>query len=310
MERLISVIIPVFNRENVIQRAINSVLDQTFSNLEIIVWDDGSTDQTAEKVKAIQDPRVRFFSAQNRGVAAARNLAVQNSSGEWVAFLDSDDEWNPEKLNKQVQVLNQDPDVDLIFSSAMKRYGEDQSAKPTVPTDLLQKLGIIEAEILPDAYLLGDKVAENIFNFALSIQSVLVRKRTFLNVGGFNESLRNSEDREFWWRLVLSGAKIACITAPLVTIHRSKKNLSSYSKKYLENHLRSLEMMIATAKKMNRSDLIPFLKTRLAQMSQEYIRTYSSQISFLDFIRYGLGGDGIGNLSTWMRRKFAGSKRD
>jgi glycosyltransferase involved in cell wall biosynthesis len=102
----VSAIIPAYNRAHTVGRAIQSVLDQTFQDLEIIVVDDGSTDGTKAIVEAFRDPRIRYLRHErNRGAAAARNTGIRASHGEYLAFLDSDDEWLPHKLEEQIALL-------------------------------------------------------------------------------------------------------------------------------------------------------------------------------------------------------------
>jgi glycosyltransferase involved in cell wall biosynthesis len=104
----VSVVIPTYNRATVLGRAVTSVLNQTFSDLECVVVDDGSTDQTVALVEGFQDPRLRLIRLPvNRGVGHARNVGIQAASGELIAFLDSDDEWLPGKLERQVARLRE-----------------------------------------------------------------------------------------------------------------------------------------------------------------------------------------------------------
>ena len=283
---MISAIIPVYNRETVIQRAIMSVINQTIKDWEIIIWDDGSSDNTVEKVKEINDSRIRIYSAPNRGVAGARNQAVAKAQGEWIAFLDSDDEWLPEKLEKQIEVVRKKPEIDLVFCSAKKAMGDELEMKPTISREFLEDMDLSLTMIAPDCLEITRNLAENVFNFALSIQSVLIKKTLFDSVGGFNESLRNSEDREFWWRVILGGAKVAVITKPLVRIHRSEEHLSAYSKTYLEHHLYCHKLMIETAKQKGRQDLVPMIEKRWKGKSQEYINTFYKEIRPGDVFNY------------------------
>ena len=97
----VSVIIPTYNRASVIQRAVDSVYHQSFNNWELLLVDDGSTDQTKEILKGFKkDPKFRYFKTKNHGVSSARNLGLKQAQGEWIAFLDSDDEWLPKKTGK------------------------------------------------------------------------------------------------------------------------------------------------------------------------------------------------------------------
>ena len=107
----ISVIIPTYNRVNLLNRAINSVLRQTFSDFEVIVVDDSSEDDTKAVVETLKDPRIRYICHdENRGAAAARNTGIRVSRGEHIAFLDSDDEWLSKKLELQIDALTKNPE--------------------------------------------------------------------------------------------------------------------------------------------------------------------------------------------------------
>lgn len=112
---------PAYNRENIIKEAINSVLGQTYEDIELIVVDDGSTDQTSKVVREIEDPRLKYFYQENAGACAARNKGVELSQGELVAFHDSDDIWHQDKLEKQIKVM-ETSGADLVFCKLVKYY--------------------------------------------------------------------------------------------------------------------------------------------------------------------------------------------
>jgi glycosyltransferase involved in cell wall biosynthesis len=120
----VSVIIPTYNRAHSVVDAIASVLDQRYGDLELIVVDDGSTDDTASRVGAISDRRLRYVRGRHGGVSAARNLGAQCATGELLAFLDSDDLWQRDKLTHEVGFLASHPEVDVVFSDLEKRHGD------------------------------------------------------------------------------------------------------------------------------------------------------------------------------------------
>lgn len=117
-EPKVSVLIPAYNAQDFIQRAINSVLTQTFKDLEVVVIDDGSKDLTAETVLAMQrqDRRIRYYYQENNGLSNTRNRLVELARGEFAAFLDHDDEWLPQKLEKQLKIFEKDKNIGLVFS--------------------------------------------------------------------------------------------------------------------------------------------------------------------------------------------------
>lgn len=119
-EELVSVVLPVYNREATVLRAINSVLNQTYRNIELIVVDDGSSDASLEIVKSIDDPRIKIIEQQNQGACAARNHGILCCTGSYIAFQDSDDEWELDKLEKQCAVLREQLEIDVVFCNAKK----------------------------------------------------------------------------------------------------------------------------------------------------------------------------------------------
>jgi glycosyltransferase involved in cell wall biosynthesis len=130
---LVSVVIPAFNRADLIGRAIDSVLQQTYAEFEITVVDDASTDNTAAVVGAIQDPRVRYLSSErNAGASAARNMGIHAASGDFVAFLDSDDVWMPNKLELQLSAIRRHPDWGSVvcYTQAMVDNGKTRELMP------------------------------------------------------------------------------------------------------------------------------------------------------------------------------------
>ena len=111
---MVSVIIPSYNREKTIEKAARSVLDQTYTDLELIIVDDGSTDNTKAAVEAIGDPRVRYVRQENAGACVARNRGIDEARGEIIAFQDSDDVWHRDKLEKQLRVFEKEPTAQIV----------------------------------------------------------------------------------------------------------------------------------------------------------------------------------------------------
>ena len=114
----VSVIIPTYNRQDLVQEAIDSVLNQTFRDWELIVVDDGSTDQTPSVLQERYDSRIIYIYQENQGESAARNRGLYSATGEYVAFLDSDDLWHPKKLQRQIEVFAEKPELGLVSTQA------------------------------------------------------------------------------------------------------------------------------------------------------------------------------------------------
>ncbi|MBP0005309.1 MAG: glycosyltransferase [Cyanobacteria bacterium SBC] len=196
----ISVIIPVYNGEKTIRSTIESVLSQTFSDFELIVIDDGSTDKTVEIAKSIDDSRISIFSFPNAGQAESRNRGVKLSSGEYVSFVDADDLWTQDKLEAQLRELTDNPDAAVAYSW----------------TDHVDERGRFFRNG-PHLKFEGDVYKKLIVNdFVGSGSNVLIRKSTFVEVGGFETSLPPAEDWDLWVRLA---AKHPFVVIPKTQIH-------------------------------------------------------------------------------------------
>lgn len=156
----VSIIIPTYNRARLVGRAIQSALDQTYQDFEVIVIDDGSTDNTEEIVKSINDPRIRYVRhSENRGGSAARNTGIKVAHGEYIAFLDSDDEWLPEKLQHQLKILREaDEEVGLVYSGFVRVYPD---GKVKGHRDVAKGISIG----FPSRWLVKSKVLESIEGF-------------------------------------------------------------------------------------------------------------------------------------------------
>jgi glycosyltransferase involved in cell wall biosynthesis len=184
---LVSVVIAVYNGEPTIGAAIDSVLAQTWSNLECIVIDDGSSDGTRAAVEQrAGDTRLRYAHQPNRGVARARNAGIERATGELIAFLDADDVWLPDKLSKQVALLKRRPDVALVFAG-YAIADDDLEPRSVVVTrgEAVHVLGWLLLE--------GD-------GLGLSFTGV-VRSDAVADVGGFDETLSTSADLDFACRV-------------------------------------------------------------------------------------------------------------
>lgn len=204
---LISVIMPAFNAERLISAAIASVIAQTYSNWELIVVDDGSTDSTAEIVKEMAnlDPRIHYIYQPNTKQAKARNTGIAHSSGNFIAFLDADDLWLKDKLSILVQAFDTNR-YDLIFS-------DSYTFKDHLDLDKLTPAQ--ERFNVPEAEYSGKKGLEQfLFQNKIPILTVLVKKEIILHVGGFND-VSPCEDYDLWLRLLIEGYRFKALDVPL-----------------------------------------------------------------------------------------------
>ncbi|MBW4571918.1 MAG: glycosyltransferase family 2 protein [Tolypothrix carrinoi HA7290-LM1] len=189
----VSVIIPAYNAEAFIGRTLESVLAQTYENIEVLVVDDGSRDRTAEIVASFaeKDSRVILLEQQNAGVAAARNLAIEKSRGEYIAPLDADDIWYPSKLDKQVQcILEGGSSVGLVYAWSLFIDEDDVIIGQYTPYNYLN-IHSVQGEVYP---------AMLFTNFIGNASAPLIRRTCFEKVGGYNCELKqqNAQGCEDW----------------------------------------------------------------------------------------------------------------
>jgi hypothetical protein len=197
-----SVVIPTYNRGSVLLEAVESVLRQTYQDLEIIIVDDGSSDDTAAGVRQLtRDPRLRFYRFDNAGVAVARNRGVGLSRGDVVAFLDSDDLWKADKLKTDVDFLDSHPDAAAVFTDLEKIHGCQ-----TIPSfvreapafaAILEKMGGAPSRVLERDEMLACLLKD----VPIKPSAFSIRTPVFRRLRGFDESLRVSEDWDFFLRL-------------------------------------------------------------------------------------------------------------
>lgn len=206
----VSVVVPAYNAAWCIRRAVDSVLAQTFTDFELIVVDDGSTDDTPAVLNTYGD-RLCLVRKPNGGLSSARNAGIEAARGRYVAFLDADDWWLPEKLRRQIALMEADPA--LVFCSTAARIespdgdvlGEWACGNSPLPT--------LEAIFATNAHVAG------------SGSAVVARRDAFARTGGFDERLRSLEDIDMWMRLAAIGG-YTCVPQPLTVILKRPGSMS------------------------------------------------------------------------------------
>ncbi|MBN2063574.1 MAG: glycosyltransferase family 2 protein [Sedimentisphaerales bacterium] len=242
----VSAIIPAYNAGKYICRAIDSVLAQTLPVNEIIVVDDGSTDDTAQKVRAYGD-KVRLIQKENGGVSSARNAGIDASSCEWVAFLDADDEWLPEKnmLQRELLMRNQD----LVWAGG--NYIRCQCGSGF--RWLNKETGRI------DSVLQGRDFYPDFFDaFLLQIyghtSDFLVCKTIFSQIGGFPAGQKNSEDMDMWWRIAMHYSRFGFVNKPLSIYHAEVSGSLTRTTRNWGQHIDMIRNSLALANQCGRND--------------------------------------------------------
>lgn len=229
---VVSVVIPMYNRASTIGESVASVLRQTYTDFEVIVVDDGSTDESVQVVESIDDPRMRLVRAdRNRGAAGARNLGSVAATGTWVAFQDSDDEWLPRKLERQLAVL-ETSGADAVYCGMLRLGGF--APRPGLRWRL---------DYVPDLSVgrVGGDILRTLLNHSLiSTQTLVVRRTTLEQLGGFDTDTTPVEDWELAIRLARLGA-IEVVDEPLVLQRFSTDSITYNVSKRLEAHLRIVD---------------------------------------------------------------------
>jgi glycosyltransferase involved in cell wall biosynthesis len=227
---LISVIISVYNGEKTIQETIESVLNQTFRDFELIIINDGSTDATLEIINNIPDPRIQIFSYPNAGLNASRNRGLSQAQGEYISFIDADDLWTADKLELQLKALQENAEAAVVYS--WTDYIDENSQ--------FLRLG-------PHHNFTGDVFEKLLLaDFVGSGSNPLVRKQAFEKVGNFDESIKGCQDLDMWVRLA---RHYPFVVVPSVQIlyRQYATSWSANSKRQEEGFLRLLEKALSEA---------------------------------------------------------------
>ena len=242
----ISVVIPSYNRKDFLKRSIDSAINQTKKPLEIIVVDDGSTDGTETVIKSDYD-FVKFIKQKNKGVSAARNIGIKVSIGEWICFLDSDDEWKKDKLEKQINAMKSNPGYKFFHSN-----------------EIWIKNGLRINQKKKHKKYGGDIFDKCLDMCRISPSSVMIDKTVFDEVGNFNENLVVCEDYELWLR-ICDKYRVFFIDEPLIIKYGGHQGQLSYSIESIENHrIKALEYLILeNLNRKNKRHAIQMLLSKL-----------------------------------------------
>ncbi|MFI5324415.1 MAG: glycosyltransferase family 2 protein, partial [Thermodesulfobacteriota bacterium] len=203
----VSVIIPTHNRANLLKKSVTSVLSQSYRDFELLVIDDCSTDNTSEVMANITDKRVSYKkNTSNEGIPTTRNIALSYTNGKYIAFLDDDDEWMPDKLEKQLNIMeNSSTSLGCVYTGRNLIYTDDKSLNQTIVPQYRKK---ILKELLLDNFI--------------NTSTTLLRAACFEKVGMFDESIPFAEDYDMWIRIA-QDYEFDVVMSPLINwrIHRN-----------------------------------------------------------------------------------------
>lgn len=228
----VSVVIPVRNGKDYLQEALDSVLQQSFADLELLLINDGSNDDDYDRY-GLQDKRIRVIHLDGTGVSRARNVGMEQSRGELIAFLDADDVWFPGKLQAQVKYLDEHPDVGVVFGKFI-RWPSLAGGGFAPSTTLIQDAsGIATAEAERSGWL----YTRLLKGLLVGMNTAIIRRNIYEAIGGFDESMHQGEDYDFWLKTSRI-AEMHSLNGPvaLYRIHGA----SAMHKLSEENHLVNL----------------------------------------------------------------------
>jgi glycosyltransferase involved in cell wall biosynthesis len=262
---LVSVVIPTYNYGHFITEALESVFSQTYPHFEVIVVDDGSTDDTREKLELYRN-RIQYIYKKNGGLSAARNTGIEASRSNLVALLDSDDLWHPKKLEIQVNYLKHHPEIALLGSTAIKDMQFGWPPMKQMNGDMGKLIALSEMVIRS--------------HFAPS--SVMIRKDCLQEVGLFDTGLRAVEDRDMWIRIA-SRHLIANLDIPLIYYRIHNRNMSLEAARMEEYESKVLQKAFTTIQPLRHRFLL-----------RQKARSYAS---FSAAHMYGAGGAQLRSLT-------------
>ncbi|HEY5916400.1 MAG TPA: glycosyltransferase [Chryseolinea sp.] len=269
-EIFVSVIVPTYNRAHLIGETIHSVLDQTYTNWELIIIDDGSEDDTKNVVGKFSDPRIHYFAIDHCGIfGKVRNAGMQRANGDLIAFLDSDDLWKPNKLSFQLSLLKQDPEAGFIFG-----HGE-QFGKGAIPPPQIE------------AFYSGNVFIPLLLEerFVLYVPSVMFKKEVLHTVGYIDESLIIGSDLDFFLRMA---CRYKGIFSNEILV-RIRKHDQSTSKRLEVASYREHKQMVEKFFKdgyLNKEQYVFLASTQFYKLGLVHLRTKKPREALNSFLSY------------------------
>jgi glycosyltransferase involved in cell wall biosynthesis len=279
LEPLVSVVIPAYQSEKTLARAVDSVIEQTYKNLEIIIVNNGSTDKTEEIATSYLkiDKRIKLVKLEkNKLPAGGRNAGVNHASGDYIAFLDADDEWHKNKLTEQVPIIISYPEIGVVISDSIiiDIISGNKTRLVQIMNRYYQQMIPTPLPISNESYLLSGPVREILYGKSVvNLSSILIRKNLFIELGGFNNALFGPEDLDLWVRLAKI-TKFSIILNPLVNTYRNGENVSSMGILWLKNLLEYHKFCYSS---QDYSDLKPLVRLNLEKFYKYLIIFYGKE---------------------------------
>lgn len=249
LQPLVSIIMPVYNAENYIKRALDSVIGQSYKKIEIVIIDDGSTDKSAEIIKSYKDMRIRYIYQDNSQIGAARNHGLRECNGDYITFLDADDQYFGEKIEKQINFFIEHPSYQVVYSKALYFY-----------TNRPDTLYMRQRE-----YPSGHIFAKQLKGHFININTLMFHRSVFEEVKYFNENKFYPEDWEYCLRISLAGFEIGFIDKFLVKIETRENSNTTMEIQFIlkQNALSMITSSINESYSLN--TITPFMRNDILE---------------------------------------------
>ena len=257
MNDLITCVIPTHNRSKLLNRAIKSVLMQSYKGIEIIVVADGCTDNTKDIINNINNDLIRYIEINPaQGANYARNIGIENARGKYIAFLDDDDEWLEKKIEKQMELFARNKNLGLVYTGKQIIYMKEEIDYSSIPND---------AGDLKDKILLSNIIG--------TTSSVMIKKCVFEDVGKFDTQLQALQDYDLWIR-ICQKYTVGVIEEELIYYYNypSTNQISSCTHKYIESYAYLEKKYNFLYKKMDRELFYKMRSNRYLQLSNKCMR--------------------------------------
>ncbi len=322
----VSIILPTFNRAHHLPDTVQSVLHQSYSDFELIVVDDGSTDHTEQIIRDIQTHSLHLKYIrlpENRGIGFARDQGLRHACGEYIGWIDSDDPWLPGKLKEQVRIMDSHLDIDILFGDYLN-FDHIQNKETTLFNSCRHLLEALPKQKLEEGVYLVEKDLERVIlvQTLVSIPTAIFRTDLFQRTGSFDIALRIGEDLEFFFRAVLFGARYAYLDKAVMERHKTETSITAkHTDSWIET-INALDRCELWRHRNRRDDLIPFLQVARQRAIRNVLSEYGRNRQRGDAIRlfwwaliYGfsfrsfvyalaalVGPDALHFIGKWQRR--------
>ncbi len=293
----ISILLATYNRSHYISQAIWSVINQTYQNWELLIWNDGSKDDTEEIIQEFCDNRIHYFKTEtNRGKTIGLNFLLLSAIGEFICFLDDDDQYTNDYLQTIIDIYDHHPEIDFLFSDFTNRdlVRNNETVGTISKSSGFRHLNVTLID--DEVYKITGGLLEGLItgNF-IQTDTVMLRRSVIEEVGPFNEQLKSSEDLEYWWRVAIHKKTFAFTTRNLLTRNWLQDGLCRPSISSFENQIRCLDVFMNSLTAANRRDLSPKVKKAYRYPYNMLIRQYAllgnrrkATHTFFQSFKYGI----------------------